>query len=109
MDNFGYFELKDAPLIADQINQAGNVVFNYSLDNGTAFVISLFTNYKTLNHLSHGNPFGRLFVGIMFCGYFHFDPKLTQYPDYVGDKLGLREPDAILVAELLNAIFPLIK
>lgn len=108
MDAYGYYELDDARFIADHINNGNNVVFSYSLQNESAFVISIFPCFTALNHLSYGQPFGRIFVGIMFKGYFHFDPNKIQFPDYIMEKLGLAESEAIPVCDLLNAIFPLL-
>lgn len=108
MDNYGYLELEDAPTIAKAINDGNNVVFNYSLGNGAAFVITITPHLKLLNRIDHGSPYNRIFVGILLRGYFHFDPALKQYPNYVGEKLNLHDADAILIADLLNAVFALL-
>lgn len=105
MDDYGYFQLQDASVIAENLLNGDNVVFDYNLGNGTTFVISIFPHFKAMNRISNGCPYGRIFVGIMFRGYFHFDPTIQQYPEYVGGKLNLNEPEAPLITNLLNAIF----
>jgi hypothetical protein len=106
MDEYGMSQLDDAPRLAKKIKDGENIIFRFSEDGISAYVICIAPRLKTIGTLPFGGVAARDYgIGVLYRGFFHFDLSKEQlFPNYVGEKLGLSNEDAESVTAILNAI-----
>jgi|AntRauTorcE11897_2_1112592.scaffolds.fasta_scaffold31697_3 hypothetical protein len=107
MDEYGTCTLSDAPMLAKKLNAGDAIIFGYSNDDINGYVISISPRLTPVGTMPFGgDPTGKYGIGVLMRGFFHFDLNKIEpfYESYIGEKLGLRRPDARPVAQMLNAI-----
>lgn len=97
----------DIEIIVRHLLVGSNIVFSYSPDKKTSYIVYLSSKWTRLNNLHYGgNPAGHFFCGIVYKGFFHFE--LTKghsfAPEYLCEKLNLPLADAKHMALLFNQI-----
>lgn len=93
--------------ITQKLKQTGNIIFGYSSDESTAYVININNTFEKLGIMPFGgNPCGSHIVSIWGRGMYYFDllDGNSFVGNYVGVKLGLQESEGIQIAELLSEI-----
>lgn len=106
MDDYGCCNLDDAGLIADTLKESGSVVFSFSLDGFSAYVVCMTSVLNKIGVMPFGgNPSGSICVAVLLKGAYWFDSDADKEPGYVGEKLGLSGRDAENVTSMLNAVF----
>lgn len=111
MDEYQCYEAtqRDYADLAEQLTDNGSIVFSYSPDRITAYVIILTYKFKKLGILPFGgNPNNCVLVSVLKHGTFWFSPFQGKEPSYVGEKLGLTGFDAQAITDLLNGIFTML-
>lgn len=105
-DEYGTCLLDDAPMLARHLAEGRDILFGYTADSKTAYVLFIAPKMHTVGMLPFGgaNPGSRCAVGVLYKGFYHFDLHHDNFPDYVGEKLGLKGEDAEAVTLMLNAI-----
>lgn len=107
MDDYGTCLLDDAPMLAEHLAEGRDILFGYTADSESAYVIFIAPKMYTVGMLPFGgaNPGPRCAVGVLYKGFYHFNLRGNElFPDYVGEKLGLGSVDAEAVTLMLNAI-----
>lgn len=110
MDEYGTQEAtaEDYKFLATRVfSRAQNIVFSYSKDRITAYVVMI---CPVNNHIGvlpfGGNPDGCHLVSVLLHGsfWFKFEVGKQFHADYVGEKLQLNKTGAEQIAELLTGI-----
>ena len=106
MDDYGTCLLDDAPMLAKHLAEGRDILFGYTPDSKTAYVLFIAPKMHTVGMLPFGgHPGSHCAVGILHKGFYHLNLHGNNlFPDYVGEKLGLKGEDAYSVARMLNAI-----
>lgn len=105
MDEFGCCGPDDYVALVDGIVSAGNVVFSYSDDDVTAYVVTITTNYLKLGTMPFGGqPTHLVSILLKGCYWFDLNSRTELHESYVGEKLKLDYVDSVSIARLLNGI-----
>lgn len=111
MDEFGCYRDNedDYQELAAKVRSQGNIVFAYSPDRASAYVVTMVRKFEKLGVLPFGgNPDGCILVSVLFWGsfWFRFTNSTTKEfsAEYVGSKLGLSDFDAVQITKLLDGV-----
>ena len=96
MDEYGIYNdsEEDIKSLADALKENGTIVFSYSADKTTAFIVLISQSFAKLGIMPFGgNPSGRFYVGIYGRGCSHLSFK-NESVGYISEKLGVGEHSA---------------
>ena len=96
---------EDFKLIASNLLDSGTVIFSYSEDKITCFVVLLSIDFKKIGVLPFGgNPTGNICMGVYGRGFNHFNPNTEMRSQYLSEKINVPEADAIQLSNLFNGV-----
>ena len=110
MDEYGCYRdvEEDYDSLAEHLEDSTSLVFAWSRDQVSAYVVILSESFRKLGTLPYGgNPQGSCLVSVLMRGAFWFDLNRTEeiHEEYVGEKLNLGTgEDAKNIACLINGL-----
>ena len=106
MDEFSCCNLDDALMIAETLEEKGTVVFSFSIDRVSAYVVLLSNDFEKIGVMPFGgNPIGNVCVAVLYHGMYWFDPGHETNVNYLRSKLDLRDADAENITLMVNEVF----
>lgn len=103
MDEYGTYEPEDAEVLAYELKECGTIVFPYSADKVTAFIILISMDFIKYGIMPFGgNPDGRYYVGIYGKGCHHL--SLKEHGNYIAEKLNICDESGEHLQRLFNGM-----
>ncbi len=106
MDEYQSCNLSDAPMLARKVKNGENIIFSFSLDRVSSYIMLITGTFTKIGVMPFGgNPVGSYCVSLLYHGFYYFDFDVGDvHKSYIAEKLRLDESAAKDVAEMLNAI-----